>query len=158
MFRELSRKKQQLSHAECIEILKSEKRGILSVNGDDGYPYGTPMNHFYNEEDGKLYFHCGKTGHRSDALKRDAKASFCVTDSGTPTPDHWALNFRSIIVFGTVKLIEDPKKIVEITTKLCHKFTRDEAYINHELEHFAKATLLLELTPEHLCGKTVNES
>ena len=24
--------------------------------GEDGYPYGIPMNHWYNPEDGKLYY------------------------------------------------------------------------------------------------------
>ena len=52
MFRELRRKKQELSAQECIEILINEKRGVLSVLGDDDYPYGVPLNHFYNKEDG----------------------------------------------------------------------------------------------------------
>ncbi len=60
LFRELTRKKQQLSNEECIELLKAEKRSVLSVIGDDGYPYGMPMNHFYDENDGCIYFHCGK--------------------------------------------------------------------------------------------------
>ena len=49
MFREMLRKKQQISDAECIEILKQEKRGVLSVLGDDDYPYGMPLNHFYSQ-------------------------------------------------------------------------------------------------------------
>ena len=61
MFRELVRIKQKLSMEECISILKKEKRGVLSVNGDGGYPYRMPMNHWYDEESGKIYFHCGKT-------------------------------------------------------------------------------------------------
>ena len=70
LFRELTRKKQQLSNEECIELLKTEKRSVLSVMGDDGYPYGMPMNHWYDEEDGNIYFHCGRAGHRLDALKK----------------------------------------------------------------------------------------
>ena len=60
MFRPMRRWKQQLSDAECIAILEKEPRGILSVLGDDGYPYGIPMNHWYCEADGKLYFHGAK--------------------------------------------------------------------------------------------------
>ena len=52
MFRPMRRWKQQLSDAECIAILEKEPRGILSVLGDDGYPYGIPMNHWYCEADG----------------------------------------------------------------------------------------------------------
>lgn len=64
MFRPMRRWKQQLSDEDCIAILKNEPRGILSVLGDDGYPYGIPMNHWYCEADGKLYFHGAKTGHK----------------------------------------------------------------------------------------------
>ncbi len=35
MFRELSRINKKISDKECIELLKNEKRGVLSVNGDD---------------------------------------------------------------------------------------------------------------------------
>ena len=69
MFREMRRKKQQLEESECVEILKNEKRGVLSVIGDDGYPYGIPMDHYYNEENGKIYFHCALEGHKMDAVK-----------------------------------------------------------------------------------------
>ena len=57
MFRKMRRFKQELSKEECIEILKKEPRGVLSMQGEDGYPYGMPMTHWYNEEDGKIYFH-----------------------------------------------------------------------------------------------------
>ena len=33
MFREMTRKKQQLSHEECVAILKSELRGVLKKVG-----------------------------------------------------------------------------------------------------------------------------
>ena len=70
MFRELLRKNKQLSQEECVELLKNETRGVLSVIGDEGYPYGMPMNHWYNEDDGAIYFHCGNVGHRLDALRK----------------------------------------------------------------------------------------
>lgn len=36
MFRKMRRFKQELSKEECIEILKSEPRGVLSVIGENG--------------------------------------------------------------------------------------------------------------------------
>ena len=62
MFRELTRINQKLSDEESIEILIDAKRGILAVSGEDGYPYAMPINHYYCEEDGKIYFHGGKAG------------------------------------------------------------------------------------------------
>ena len=129
MFREMLRKKQQLTQEACIEILKKEPRGVLSVLGDDDYPYGMPMNHYYCEEDGKIYFHSGKNGHRVDAIKRCDKASFCVYDGGFRREGEWALNINSVIVFGRIELIEDQEKIYEIARLLSYKFTNDEEYI-----------------------------
>ncbi len=158
MFRELQRKNKQISMEECIELLKKETRGVLSVLGDDDYPYGMPMNHWYNEEDGKIYFHCGKSGHRLDALRKCNKVSFCVYDSGYREDGEWALHVKSVIVFGRVEVIDDMDAIVDITRKLSYKFTQDEEYIRTEIEKYASATLLLQLTPEHICGKQVTES
>lgn len=158
MFRELIRVNKKLPMEECIRVLKTEKRGVLSVNGDNGYPYAMPMNHWYNEEDGKLYFHCGNVGHRLDALRKDGRVSFCTYDEGYQNPGQWALNVKSVIVFGKIEIVDDVDKIVDITTKLSYKFTQDDAYIKDEIEKNVHRTLLLELTPEHICGKLVEES
>ena len=158
MFRKMQRSKQQLSEEECIRILKQELRGVLSIIGDEGYPYGVPLNHYYCEEDGKLYFHSGKTGHKIDAILNCDKASFCVYDQGFRREGEWALNIRSVIIFGRIELVEDQKKLFEIAAALSHKFTDDEEYIRSEIEHSAKRTLLFALSPEHMTGKLVNEA
>ena len=149
MFRKMRRFKQELSQKECIEILKKEPRGVLSVQGEGGYPYGMPMTHWYNEKDGKIYFHGAKSGHKIDAIRNCDKVSFCV---------EWALNIRSVIVFGRLHIVEEPEKVVEICTNLCEKFTDDKAYAERELIHSGPAVLCLELEPEHITGKLVNES
>ncbi len=158
MFRELTRKNKQISAEECVELLHKETRGVLSVNGDNGYPYAMPMNHLYNADDGCIYFHCGKSGHRLDVLKESDKVSFCVCEQGYRDEGDWAYNVRSVIVFGRMEIIDDINEIINITTKLSHKFTCDEDYIKSETENYGKATLLLKLLPEHICGKLVKEA
>ncbi|MBP3869289.1 MAG: pyridoxamine 5'-phosphate oxidase family protein [Solobacterium sp.] len=158
MFRELVRKKQQISQEECIQILKNEKRGVLSVHGDGGYPYGMPLNHYYCEEDGKLYFHSGMTGHKIDSLRQNSKVSYCVYDEGYRKEGEWALNIRSVILFGRIEFLEDREKIYEISRKLSYKFTDDTAYIEREIEHSGPRTLMFALTIEHMTGKLVNEA
>lgn len=158
MFREMLRKKQQLTQEACIEILKKEPRGVLSVLGDDGYPYGMPMNHYYYEEDGNIYFHSGKNGHRVDALKHCDKASFCVYDGGFRRKGEWALNINSVIVFGRIELIEDQEKIYKIARLLSYKFTNDEEYIEREIQKSGPGTMMFALVPEHMTGKLVKES
>ena len=158
MFREMLRKKQQLSQEECVRILREELRGVLSVLGDDDYPYGMPLNHYYCEQDGKLYFHSGKRGHKIDALKRHDKASFCVYDKGFRKDGEWALNIKSVIVFGRIEFITDRETIYRVSAELSRKFTDDEAYISHEIEHSGPGTAMFALIPEHMTGKIVNES
>ncbi len=158
VFRPLARKHKQISKEECVEILTKETRGVLSVNGDHGYPYATPMNHFYNADDGCLYFHCGKSGHRLDSLKHSDKVSFCVLEQGIRRAGEWAFDVRSVIVFGRVEFVDDMSRIIQITTALCRKFPCDEEYIKQEVDTYGKATLLFKLIPEHICGKRVTEA
>ena len=158
MFREMVRQKQQLAKEECIEILKNEKRGVLSVLGDNDYPYGMPLNHYYCEEDGKIYFHGGRGGHKIDAMKRHDKASFCVYDEGFRKEEEWALNIRSVIVFGRIEFIPARETTYRISAELSRKFTNDEEYIRRELEKSGPGTLMFALIPEHMTGKLVNEA
>lgn len=158
MFRPMRRFKQQISDEECRDVLILEPRGVLSVIGDDGYPYGIPMDHWYSEEDGKLYFHCAKEGHKLDAIRACDKVSYCVMDKGFRKEGEWALNIRSVVVFGRIKIVDDEAKRIEIGTNLCRKFTDDESYIEHEVKNALPRALCLELIPEHITGKLVNES
>ena len=158
MFRSMRRFKQQISDAECIEILKTEKRGVLSLIGDDGYPYGIPISHFYDERDGKIYFHGAKEGHKIDAIKANPKASFCVMDKGFRKDGEWALNIKSVVAFGKVSLVTDSKKTEEICTKLVQKFTDDKEYLEKELKNALPRVQCFEFTIEHMTGKLVNES
>ena len=158
MFRDIVRIKRKIPQEDCIRILEEELRGVLSVIGDEGYPYGMPLNHFYNKEDGKLYFHSGKTGHKIDAIRKNNKASFCVMDKGYREEGEWALNIRSVIVFGHIEIIEDRETIYDISRRLSYKFTDDSAYIEKEIETSGPGTFMFALVPEHMTGKIVNEA
>ena len=156
MFRELTRKKQQLSKEECREVLKKELRGVLAVNGDDGYPYALPINFYFDEAESKLYFHSGKMGHKLDAITKSDKVSFCVYDKGYHKDGHWSLNIRSVIVFGRVRIVENWSD--ELMVKFCKRFTNDIEYIDSEIKSFRSNTLLLSLQIEQMTGKLVNEA
>lgn len=158
MFREMRRFKKQISEEECIRILKEQPRGVLSLLGDNGYPYGIPISHWYCEEDGKIYFYGAKTGHKIDAIAECDKVSFCVYDEGYRKDGEWALNINSVIVFGRIRLVTDQEKTRIICDSLCKKFTNDEEYIQKELKNALPRVQCLELTIEHMSGKLVNES
>ena len=158
MFREMRRFKQQISKEECAQILREQPRGVLSMIGDDGYPYGIPLDHWYCEEDNRLYFHCAKVGHKIDAITACDKVSYCVMDEGFHRDGEWALNINSVVVFGRMRIVEDEEKKREICTNLVRKFTDDEAYLVKELASAFPRVNCLELAIEHMTGKLVNES
>lgn len=126
--------------------------------GDDGYPYGIPIDHWYCEEDGNLYFHGAKEGHKIDSITRCDKVSFCVMNEGFRKEGEWALNISSVVVFGRIKKVDDIEKARTICRNLSLKFTDDEEYIQHELTHALPNVQCLALIPEHITGKLVNES
>lgn len=158
MFRGMRRFAQQLPEEECRNILRCEPRGVLSLMGDEGYPYGIPMDHWYDEKTGNLYFHGAVVGHKIDAIGRCDKVSYCVMDQGTPREGHWSLDFCSVVVFGRLHPVEDRERTLEICRNLARKFTTDEDYIRQEIQSAGPRVLCLELCPEHISGKRVNES
>ena len=91
-------------------------------------------------------------------LKADDRVSFCCYDEGFRRPDEWALNIRSVIIFGRVRFLEDQDLAMEVSRKLSYRFTKDEAYIDEEVRRSGPRTLCFELIPEHMTGKLVNES
>ena len=107
MFREMRRKRQALSASEVAEILHRGTSGVLALLGDEEYPYAVPLSYVYDE--GKLYFHSATSGHKIDAAERSAKASFCVIDQDSIRPEKYT-TFRSVIVFGRIRVITDEKK------------------------------------------------
>ncbi len=154
----MRRNKQQLTQEECRRILKSEVRGVLSMIGDQGYPYGVPINFWYDEVNNKIYFHGGREGHRIDAIKGCDKVSFCTYDKGTRSDSRLGLDYRSVIVFGRIKIVTDQELTIRVCRKLGEQFPFGSDYIENEIKNFAQYVMVLELLPEHMTGKLVNES
>ena len=158
MYRTMRRSVQALSREEMIDLLKKETRGVMSVQGDDGYPYGFPINHYYDEEANKIYIHGATFGHRVDAVKRDPKVSYCVFGQDYQKEGDWAKYVKSVIVFGKAELIEDKDEIVRISRLLCDKFPCPQEYVEHEIEKDTPRTLVIAIDIEDINGKLVHEA
>ena len=157
MFREMRRSKQALSEAECIEVLKSEPRGVLSVLGDDGYPYAVPINFFYCEEEEKIWFHGAKAGHKIDSIRRDSRVCFTVTGEPCIKEEPWAPFVQSAVVFGRCRLIGDPEEAAAAVRRFAAKYYPDMQMVEEEAAKSGKAVQMFEITIEHLSGKEVQE-
>ncbi len=157
MFRKMRRFKQELSEEDCKKVLREELRGVLSVLGDDGYPYGLPIDFYYDEETNKIYFHGAKTGHKMDAIQNCDKVSFCVYDKGYLKDDDWALNIHSVICFGRIRPVSNTDEILEKLREMTRKAYPNEEEVEKAMQESVHAVQMLELTIEHMSGKRVNE-
>ncbi|MBR5739929.1 MAG: pyridoxamine 5'-phosphate oxidase family protein [Firmicutes bacterium] len=158
MFRKMRRSPQALTPEEIRDVLVNETRGVMSVQGDDGYPYGFPINHYYDEEDGKIYFHGANFGHHIDAIRRDPKVSFCVFGQDFIKEGEWAKNVKSVIVFGKAELVDEIGEVARVSRKLCEKFPVPPGYVDEEIEKDGARTMVIALTIEDINGKLVNEA
>lgn len=155
MFRKMRRHKQEIPEEECVEILKNEPRGVLALLGDYEYPYALPMSHVY--VDGKIYFHGAKEGHKNDAVKNSSKVSYCVMDRGVKQKDSWWYTFKSVIVFGKIRILTEDDEKIDKLTYLGNKFFPTPEETEDEISRLLDKTEVFEITIEHISGKIVRE-
>ncbi len=156
MFREMLRKKQLLSEEESLYVLRKCTSGVLAVSGDDGYPYAVPLSYVYH--DSKIYFHSAVSGHKIDGINKNAKVSFCVTEKDDVVPHKYTTYFRSVIVFGKARIIEDNAEKRTAIELLAAKYSpNDEEGRLKEIDSGFKRLCMIELTVEHMTGKEAKE-
>ena len=154
-FRPMRRFKQQMSDGECAALLGRAARGVLSVVGDGGYPYGVPLDFLY--ADGHLYFHCAREGHKLDAIGRCDKASFCVLSDGVKEADSWWYHFESVVCFGRIAVVDDPARTDALLRKIGAKYFPQGYDIEDDMRKNAPRALVLDMRIEHISGKRVRE-
>ncbi len=122
MFREIRANKKQLTDSEMIEVLDKAEYGILSTIGEDGYPYGVPVNFVY--KDGNIYFHCDIEGHKVDNLTYNNKVSFCAVTDVEVLAKEFNTKFKSVVAFGEAKEVEGDEKI-QAFMLILEKFSKE---------------------------------
>jgi uncharacterized protein len=156
MFRKMRRTKQRLSKATTQEILRNGVVGVLGVLGDDDYPYAVPVNYAY--EDGKIYFHSAKAGHKLDAIQRHSKVSFCVIDKDEVVPAELTSFFRSAIAFGKASIVSDDALKQHGLELLARKYSPGFEELGAEsIRKEWKNVCVVEIVIDHLTGKEAIE-
>ena len=155
-FRDMRRKRQQLSEAESIGILQKATSGTLALLGDNGYPYAVPISYVYHE--GKMYFHSALSGHKVDAIRQCDKASFCVIDKDDVQPEKYTTFFRSVIAFGRIHIIEDETEKLAMARMLGNRYNpNNDESLQKEIESGLSRMLMIRFDIEHLTGKEAIE-
>lgn len=155
MFREMRRKKQALPEGECRRILEEGEYGVLALLGEGGYPYAVPLNYVLRGD--RLYFHCAREGHKIDAVRGCAKASFCVVSRADVVPEKYTTYFESAIAFGQVRILDEGEKRAAIEA-LSDRFVHlGDAARDAEIDRFFPVLCMLEMRIEHMTGKRAIE-
>lgn len=157
MFRPIRKKKNQISDEAAKELLRTSRRGVFAVNGDDGYPYAIPINFLYDEDAQKIYFHGSRAGHKVDSLRACDKVCFTVYGNETIKDELWAPYMQSVVVFGRCRLLESGEESLALVKRFAMKYYPDESLVDIEIAEGGKAVQMYEITIEHYSGKEVQE-
>jgi len=152
MFKEIRRSERALSDTEMHEIILKAEYGVLSTIGEDGFPYGVPVNYVYHENN--IYFHCATEGQKIENIGFNNKVSFVVVTDAEILPSSFSTNYRSVIAFGIASEVTDIDRKRDVFTKLLEKFSKEflsdgMKYIESGL-HKAK---VYQIKVEHITAK-----
>lgn len=156
MFRSMRRFKQEMTEAECQAVLAEEKRCVLSLVGDDGYPYGVPINFIYMPEEKAIYFHCAQVGHKIDAIKANPKACFTVLHDEYQEEGDWAWHVASVICFGQMELVPT-EQFIDKVRALGMRFSPSEEYVEKEIAGAINRVQILRFNIDKMSGKHICE-
>lgn len=157
MFRPIRKRKNEIDRSAAEALLRESRRGVLAVNGEDGYPYAIPVNYFYDAAAQKIYFHGARAGYKVDALKKSDKVCFTVYGNETVREEAWAPFVRSVVVFGRCRLLDGGTDTMALLKRFVMKYYPSEQLAEEEIARSGKAVQLFEITIEHLSGKEVQE-
>ena len=157
MFRTMRRKEKEIDIEKGKQLLKNSRRGVLAVNGDDGYPYAVPINYLYDESAQKIYFHGAKAGHKFDSIKACDKVCFTVIGDEIIKNEKWAPYLQSVVVFGRCRLLDDGKQSIDLLKRFADKYYPNRTLIDEETERVGAAVQMFEIEIEHISSKEIQE-
>lgn len=146
-----------MNQAEIEAVLK--KAFVCHLGLADGdQPYVVPMNYGY--EDGHVYLHGADEGKKIDILKKNDKVCFEMElfqseiIKGGDQPCDWGTAFRSVIGFGTAKLLEN----VEEKTRALNVILKahDDRSFTFP-EEMLKMTAVIDITIREMTGKVAHD-
>lgn len=156
MNREMYKKDRQLPEEQARAIFEKGHHGILSVNGDDGYPYGVPVNYVYLND--CIYIHSAKYGYKIEALENNRNVCFTAILSSEILPSKFTAAFESVIAFGTASFVEDDAEKQKALETFVDRFSPE--FKENGRKFIAAAfekTAIIKINVESMKGKSYQE-
>ena len=122
----MRRKDKEITDKNEIEnILTTAMVGRLGTCAD-GIPYITPMNFTYDAEASKIFLHCANDGRKIENIRINHNVCFEVEEVTNvlvkqPTCAS-SVAYRSVILFGNIKILTDLNAKNEALQKLANKY------------------------------------
>ena len=151
----MRRFKQQIPDEEAKEILRTATNGVLCLTDYDNRPYGIPMSFIYDGEL-SIYFHCALSGRKIECINHNPNACFTIIDQDEIHPEEFTTYFRSVIVEGVIKIIEDRKEMIEALRLLSTKYSPG-IDCEPEIEKGIDRVRILKLEIDSITGKEAIE-
>lgn len=156
MEREMYKKDRQLSADKTKEIFEKGHHGILSVNGDDGFPYGVPVNYVYLND--AIYIHSAKYGYKIEALQKNNKVCFSAILNSEILPQKFTAAFESVIAFGTASFVEDTEEKRQALETFIERFAPDFRESGQKFIAGAfEKTAIIKIQVESIKGKAYSD-
>ena len=153
MFREIRLTDRIVNDEKAVEIIANGSYGVLSTIGEDGYPYGVPLN--YIHFDSCICFHCAQQGHKLDNIDFNNKVSFCVVTKSDVLSNEFDTDYESAIAFGTATVVTDDSEKKDILLSVLNKYSADYLKAgNNYMKKYWDETKVIKIKIEHLSGKT----
>ena len=152
MFREIRLKDRVINNEKAIEIIKKGSYGVLSTIGEDGYPYGVPLNYTYF--DNCICFHCAQKGHKIENIDFNNKVSFCVVTKSDVLANEFDTDYESAIAFGKAFVVTDDSEKEDILLSVINKYSSE--YIKageNYMKKYWDETKVVKIKIEYLSGK-----
>ena len=152
MFKTMRRKEKIMPEEEAKNILAKADFGTLACMGENGYPYSVPLNYAY--DNGKLYFHSAKEGHKLDNISFDSKVCFSTVGYYKVLPEKFDTEYDSVILFGKASRITDEAEKKRALMLLIEKYS--SGYLAEGIEYIQKgasAASVYRIDIEHMTGK-----
>lgn len=116
-------------------FLKEAKVGHIASSFND-QPFLTPTIFWYDEENHQMIFHSNVAGRIRSNIEANPKVSLEASELGKLLPSNvaleFSLQFRSVVVFGTARIISDPiearKMLYGLISKYFPKMTAGREY------------------------------
>ncbi len=147
---------------EIQRILSLTNIGRLATNGQDGYPYITPVN--FVSLEGSIYFHCAPRGEKLDNLIRDHPVCFEVDvplshidiglDPNRPIC-HLHQFYHCVVIRGSASVVKDSTlKVAALNALIAkHENTDDFKKVTEDMSGY-KACEVIEIKPDSISAKS----